>query len=209
MSQEIARTVRIENETDYNTLAQMDAEQRDLSGVELPSREDVENGKPTPKATGERFAIVDEAGADWFLRRLADIEAEKARISANTKKRMEELATDAERLQSLFGDQFKAFCQSEATRRRRKTVTFPNGSGVFRTQPAKYIMHDGEKAFEHARTAHPDFIIEQTTVRLDTAAYLKEAERTGEMLPGLDSVPERETFKIDVAASKGKEVQRE
>lgn len=212
MTPQIATTVRIENETDYNTLAAQDAESRDLSGVDLPTREEVENGKPTPKATGEKFAIVDESGADWYLRKLASIEAEKARIVANTQKRVDELDTDAKRLQSLFGEQFKTFCQAESTRRRRKTLTFPNGSAAFRTQPRKLIIADHEQAFCHARTVFShciktEIVPETRTVTLDAKAYKAEAERTGELLPGMDAIPEREVFTVNVNG--GKEEQRE
>ncbi len=57
---------------------------------------------------------------------------------------------------------------------------------------------------ETPSSAFSHCIIEQITVRLDTAAYIAEAEKTGELLPGMDAVPEREMFKIDTGGAKSK-----
>ncbi len=187
--------------TDYDTLAAFDAVQRDLSGLDFPTQAEVEGAAP---AAAVKFTIDSESAANWLLGKLASIDAEAARIKAQAEARANELRTDREWLLSRFGSELEAFARQEAERRRRKTITLQQGNLVFRTAPRKLVIADGEAAFVHARTAFSHCIIEQTTVRLDTAAYIAEAERTGELLPGMDATPERETFKIDVAGPKGK-----
>ena len=202
MSHEIARTVRIETETDFNTLAQLDAEDRDLSGIEFPTRAQVENGLPMPKETDAPapFVIDDENKAEWALGKMAAIESEKARvkaqfadIKARADERINQLETDLRSLHSRFDEPLRAWAEGEATRRKRQTVTLMNGSIVFRNEKARMFIADQEAAFVHARTAYPNAIKRTAPVEptdyLDAAAYIAAAEASGELLPGMDARP--------------------
>ena len=191
----------LETETDYDTLAALDAASRDLSGINFPTQAEVEGAAPA--AAAPKFTIDSESAANWLLGKLASIDAEAARIKAQAEARANELRTDRERLLSRFGSELEAFARQEAERRRRKTISLLQGSLSFRTVPSKLVISDGEAAFVNARTVCPEAIIEQTTVRLDTAAYIAFAEATGD-LTGIDRQPEREAFKIDTAGPKTK-----
>lgn len=188
----------LETETDFDTLAALDAD-RNAPALDLPTRAEVEGTAPD----APRFAVVDEKSASWVLRKMATNAAEIARVKAQAAQRISELEADARALDARFGSELEAFARSESERRRRKTITLLDGSLCLRTVPAKFVIADGEAAFVNARTACPAAIVEQTTVTLDKAAYLAYAEATGD-LTGLEHLPARESFGIKFPSA-GKE----
>lgn len=161
----------------------------------------LENEKTELTMPRETFTIHDEGSANWYLRKLAEIEGEQARIKAQTSARVAELQSDAERLKFLFGEPLAAWARGEAKRRHRKSVTLMQGTVSFRSVPKRWKPVDAEEAFVHARTAFPDFI--QSTPKLDMTAYLAYADATGEALPGLEAVPERESMSIKFGGKTG------
>lgn len=142
----------------------------------------------------EQFSITDERGANWLLKRLREIEDEAAVVKSQAEIRIAELAADREKLLFLYGDQFKAWARAEADRRRRQTVTLAQGSACFRSVRQKFTLRDREAAYVHSRTAHPELITRSEVEKFDTEGYVRAAQETGEMMPGLDSVPEYEAF---------------
>ena len=153
----------------------------------------------------ERFTIDTPEKADWLLRKLAGIDAEKATVQAMAAQRTQELDADRNALLSRFGAELEAWAREEATARRRKTVTLLHGAISFRTVPAKLIVESEADAITTARAVAPETVTQETTERFDKAAFLAHAkahlESTGEILPGLTQSEERESFSIKTGGS--------
>ena len=72
----------------------------------------------------EQFQIDSDRAAEWLLRKLANIEAEKARVTAQAAAIVKSLDADAERLRFLFGSQLEAYCRAKMGQGRGKSVRF-------------------------------------------------------------------------------------
>jgi phage host-nuclease inhibitor protein Gam len=147
-----------------------------------------------------QFTIESDRAAEWLLRKLANIEAEKARVQAQAAAIMSQLESDAESLRFLYAVQLEAYCRSklEAAGGRRKSITFLQGTCAFRTVPPGLRITDFDAALSYAASVLPGLI--QTVTTLDRAAYrdmaVQRLNETGELLPGVEATPERESFTI-------------
>lgn len=154
----------------------------------------------TEQETLEDFCIDSQARAEWLLRKLANIEAEKARVTAQAADICKELETDRESLLFRYGLQLQQWAEEELKRRggRKKTLRTLQGTLNFRHQGAGLRLYDADAALQHARSESLPVL--KTTVSLDTAAYRTLAEQrfaeTGVTLPGVETTPERENFSI-------------
>ncbi len=66
------------------------------------------------------FHITDESSANWYLRKLANIEVEKQRITAQTEKMIKELETDAAGLKFLYESELQEYVRRELAQRQRR-----------------------------------------------------------------------------------------
>ena len=149
---------------------------------------------PTQLPVPTPFQIDSEDRANWYLRSLGNIAAEKERVKANSAKMLADLTARENGLKSRHESDFMAFCKAELIRRKSKKKSLPLFQGVvsFKTQPASYSVCDPEAALVYARTFLPD-LIEQKPV-LNTSAYTAASrasretetldEPTGELVPG-------------------------
>jgi phage host-nuclease inhibitor protein Gam len=159
-----------------------------------PHPADVETTEP------EGFHITTDEAANWLLGKLANIEAEKARVRAQAEKITKQLDADAEGLRFLYAAELETYVKAKlaATGGRRKSVHFLQASCAFRTVPARLTVSDQAAALEWARETLPAAVATRET--LDSAAYLKtaqaKAEETGELLPGVEIAPARESFSV-------------
>src|SRR5579862_2500466 len=116
--------------------------------------------EPTPATTEqpEAFLIDTDERAEWLLRKLANLEAEKARVQAQAEQIVKQLDADAERLRFLFGAQLEEFCRRkiEQAGSRRKSVHFLQGSCCFRTVPASVKVTDSNAALCYAEENLPE-----------------------------------------------------
>lgn len=152
--------------------------------------------EPTEAPEREEFHIDSDGAANWYLRKLANIEAEKARVKAQAEAILTRLDCDAEGLRHLYQSELEAFCRSKIAqeKHRRKSVLFLQGTCQFRTLPARVVIRDPKAALDYARKHLPDAVRVQES--LDTDAYRAAIAATGELLPGSDREPERESFTL-------------
>ena len=149
----------------------------------------------------KEFHITDRQSAEWLLRKLGNLRAERARIVAQSEALLRQLDADRDSLLHLYGGELEAWAREELQRRggRRKTLHTLQGSLRFRNVPARLSITDERAAIDRAQQEGlPDSLYTQW--RLDRDAYLRHAtahwEETGEYLDGVESHPERETFLI-------------
>ena len=154
----------------------------------------------------EHFAISDERAANWHLAKLAGIRSEQARVTAQAKRRAEELDADYARLFYLHGGQLEEFARAEATARRRKTITLLQGTLTLRAVPARLTISDVDAATETARAVCPDALVTETITRLDRAALMQaaraEMETMGAIVPGFELTAASESFAVNFPGEK-------
>lgn len=153
--------------------------------------------------TGEGFHITNEAAALWYLRHLANLEAEARRVKRQAESMIAALDTEAEGLRRIYQGELEAWAREELKRKgsRRKTLHTLQGTLRFRQVPARLAI-DEPAALRYATESLPALVA--TRRELDRAAYLEEAKRrlqeTGELLAGVDVAPEREAFSVSFAS---------
>ena len=149
----------------------------------------------------KEFVIDSMDKADWYLKKLAELDAEEALIKEQSSKMIERVRTNRECLQALFSQQLETFARAQVEKngKGRKSIILFYGTLAFRTVPSRLTIKDDREALDHARSEKRDFY--QLKEVLDTQGYLKYAkeqlEQTGEILPGTERTEERESFSIN------------
>lgn len=146
------------------------------------------------------FCIKDDATADWYVAKLAAIDAETALLKAQYEAAVKRLQNDRESLEYQFGGQLEAYIKAkiEASDGRKKSLILPHGTCAFRTVAAKIALADVAAAevfaIEDDETQH---CFESRFLPLAYKQYAEEwLQKTGELLPGVEQVPARESFSI-------------
>lgn len=151
-----------------------------------------------PERKTETFRINSEDAANWYLRKLANIESEKQRIQSQAAAIVAQLDSDRAGLERMHEADLQEFVKNLLAGGKRKSLTLLQGTCGFRTVPGGLRVSDANAAETYAKKR--EWICEIVTLRFDAADYRKIAERelqeTGEVLPGCDVVPERESFSI-------------
>jgi phage host-nuclease inhibitor protein Gam len=148
----------------------------------------------------QQFHIDSDSAAEWLLRRLANIEAEKARITAQAAEMVRQLDSDAQRLRHLYEGELLDYCRRKMAEggNRRRSCTFLQGTVAFRYVGPSVKVADPAAALVYAQDSGLPAV--KTVVTLDAAVYRAEAERhmqeTGELLPGVETTPEHETHRL-------------
>ena len=156
-----------------------------------------------PTATPEVFCIDSEERANRYARKLATIEAERARVKAQAAKIIAQLDGDENSLKDRFEAEAREWARAELAKRgnRRRSLALLQGTFAFRAVPATIRLDDVAAALNHA--------VEVGAVKVDAAAYraaaLEAQKATGELLPGVVLVPASEHFGVNFGKDSGKE----
>ncbi len=155
------------------------------------------------------FAIDTRDRAEWYLRKLAEMEATEARITAQAEAMLKRLRGDRERFTGRFGAQFESFARGELARQggKRRSVLFFNGTAQFTSVAPRLVVESMPDAITTARAVAPQTVTEEVpepVVRFDKAAFLAYAkahfETTGELLPGVTRTEGGEKFAVKFTA---------
>lgn len=144
------------------------------------------------------FHILDDASANWFLKKRNNKVAEIARIEAQAAAMIADLQRDVDSLETRFLGEMEEYARHKiaAAGGRRKSYRFFQGTVAFRTLGATPRLDDPGAALNRAA--------ELGHIRVDGDSYLKAAREhlkaTGELLPGLVMRPVREKFTIGTEA---------
>ena len=154
------------------------------------------------------FCIDTAERADWLLRKLGNLAAEKSRITAQAAAIVAQLDTDTARLMHLYGAQLEAFAREELARRgnRRRSLTLLQGTCAFRSVPGGFRLADPAAALEHVQNEPSGYAgLIDLVPRLRTDDYRAIAQRhyeeTGELLPGTEDRADRETLTVKFGKS--------
>jgi phage host-nuclease inhibitor protein Gam len=147
----------------------------------------------------EVFVVDSEAKVNWLLSLLANLDAEAARIKAQTDTRLRQIANERQGLLYQYEADLKAFAAQEIAKQKgkRKSVVLMQGTLSFRTVPASVKVADDESAFAYA-VAEGLAAAQKTVLNKEEYRKLAEARllETGEQLPGIEVTPEQEAFSI-------------
>ena len=174
-----------------------------------PDEEDEEAYPDFPLETRYEggFSIMDEASAGWYVDKILSRQERIARIKAQAQEMIEREEADLARLHARFGAELEQWALREIESRggKTKTLRLLQGTVSVRTVPASVRIADAEAAMEAAKAQMPELVQVVQTEKLDTAAYRKAAqerlEATGDVLPGVEPVPARQS--VTVKAEKG------
>ena len=149
--------------------------------------------------TKPAFRIDNEQAANWYVRKIANIESEKARVTMQAAQIVRQLETDAEGLRGLHEADLQEWTRQELAKKgnRRKSLVLLQGTAQFRTVPAGVKISDANAALAYAVSSLPEAVGTRPT--LDMEKYRKAAQnalQNGELLPGIEKTPEREAFSV-------------
>ena len=147
------------------------------------------------------FHITDRNAAEWLLRKLGNLKAERTRVTLQAEAITRALDADRDRLLRLYGGELEEWARNELKDRKSRTKTLHTlqGSVRFRNVPSRLSIADEAAAIGYADEEELTSCL-SLAWNLDRAAYLRLAEErfkeTGELLDGIESHPERESFII-------------
>ncbi|HLK57198.1 MAG TPA: host-nuclease inhibitor Gam family protein [Chthonomonadaceae bacterium] len=156
-----------------------------------------------------RFHINSDVAANWLLSKLASIDAEIQRVTAQAAIIVKQLEADRDSLLYLYEAELSAFVSQKIAESggRRRSVHFLQGSCGFRRVPAHVSVKDTGAALLHAKEAGLPAVV--TVEKLDAAAYREIAEARmsadGTALPGCEVVPETDRFSIKFPGAKAED----
>ena len=153
-------------------------------------------------ASDDLFVIDTEDKVNWYLRKLANIEAERARVKAQAAAIIARLDTDEAGLKYRFENQVIEWTRQQIDGTRRKSHPTLQGTLCFRSQGPRLAF--GDLTTDAALTCAAGWKATRPTI--DRTAYLAAAEKvfvdTGELLPGIERVDAKETFSVSFGKSK-------
>ena len=157
----------------------------------------------TTEQTNE-FHITTEAEALWYLRKLANLEAERQRVKKQAESMIAALDTDTESLKRLYQGELEHWARNEMQARggRKKTLHTLQGTLRFRNVPARLAIQDPQTALLTCFAEQWEECIETKSL-LIPSEFLKMAQERlledGELVQGVEMVPERESFSVTFA----------
>jgi Bacteriophage Mu Gam like protein len=150
----------------------------------------------------EEFAIDTRDRAEWYLRKLAEMEGTEARIMAQAEAMLKRLRSDRERFTGRFAAQFESFTRGELAQQKgsRRSVLYFNGTAQFTAVAPRLVVASEADAITTARAVKPDAVTEETITKLDKKAFLAYASErfneVGELLPGIERTEAGERFSV-------------
>lgn len=155
---------------------------------------DADTVSDTPTTENERFIIDNEEKANWYLRKLANIDAEVKRITEQCATICNDLQRDKEGLKSRHQADLETWAKANLVKGRRN-LKLLQGTINFRTVPAIVKVADPSLALTYCdMQAWGDCIKIARSVNTD--AYKQRFKDTGELLPGIEITPEHESVSI-------------
>jgi phage host-nuclease inhibitor protein Gam len=139
-----------------------------------------------------RFAVEDEGSAAWVVDKLLAYDERAGRLKEQFLAMIKAIEADKARFERRFLPELEAWFDQQP--RRGKTLALLTGTLTKRTVPAAPTIVDEAKvtawAGEHLTEA---FTIVQ---KLDTSAVRNYVRETGEVVPGVEIRPARESFSV-------------
>lgn len=155
-------------------------------------REETELAAQVPKA----FAVVDDASANWVVRRILDARAYALKVANWADAEQPRARRDEAFFLKRFGPELEAWLTQElaARKSRQKSINLPAGRVGRRTVREKLIFEDEYETMKWAKRHLPEAIKYSESLRKSTINDLFFG--TGELPPGVEVQPAHESLVI-------------
>lgn len=168
-----------------------------------PTIEAPEDEAPAPAP--ERFIIDTEDKAVWALDRIMREREALARLDAQYAAMRAAQVAELERVEARFLLPLEDWARANPPKK-GKTIKTLAGNLSFRTVKGGMRVTDKAAALEYARAERPELLRVKMIEELDAEKAKAHALETGEVVPGLEWVEDREVFDVKPAkAGKGDE----
>lgn len=149
---------------------------------------------PAPLRGPAVFRVDSEGAAVWVVDKLLSYEERQARLNEQYLAMTDALKRDRERFERRFLGELQAWFEDQP--KKGKSLRLLTGTLAVRTVRGGPRVVDEAAVFEWAEVDLPDAIKTQTVRKLDKDAVREHVRETGEVVPGVELVPDRESFSV-------------
>ena len=147
-------------------------------------------------AEDQGFRIDTEAKVEWALRKIGAWDAEHARVKAHSDAILNRISGEKATFLARFQSELEEFARQKVADGKRRSYDTVYGTLAFRRVPSTLSVADQDAALAWARE-HAPTAVRETLALKEYAEQAKLAlQETGEVLPGIEVKPERESFSI-------------
>lgn len=125
----------------------------------------------------EKYKITSMQSADYFVRKIKEIQLYEAEVDATVQAEIERVKTNAEAwaikekeknafIKSFFKSLLETYAKEQLKDKKTKTLTFPSGSLCFRKQQNEY-SYDDKLVLKFLETSKPDLIKKEIIEKYD------------------------------------------
>lgn len=144
----------------------------------------------------EGFRIDTEAKVEWALRKIGAWDAEHARVKAHADAILNRIAGEKASFLARFQVELEEFARSKVADGKRRSYETVYGTLAFRKVPSTLAISDPDAALAWARENAPTAIRETLSIKEYSEQAKLALQQTGEVLPGVEVKPERDSFSI-------------
>lgn len=143
----------------------------------------------------DEFRIQSDEAASWVVNQILSADDEIRRITIQSKTLLAAAQARLTRLHERFDTELAEYV-STRLRPGSRTLHLPHGSCGFRRVPGGPRVVDHDAVILWAREHLPEVIREEVVVSLDARVVADHCRKTGEIPPGVEIVPDRDTFTV-------------
>lgn len=166
------------------------------------------------EAAKEKYKITSMQSADYFVRKIKEIELYEAEVDATVKAEIERVKTNAEAwaakekeknsfIKTFFKSLLETYANEQLKDKKTKTLALPNGSLCFRKQQNEYTYND-ETIMAFLKQAKPELINKEIIEKYDKKqlkSLIKEQSDgtvllNDQKVPGISFVERNTKFEI-------------
>ena len=140
------------------------------------------------------FRVDSQARAEWLLRKLGNIDAERARIENQAAAMLAALDVQERKLKRRHWADLEVWATAQMEQNGTRTLRTLQGTMALRRVSPRISVQDPAAALEHASRHLPEAVVVEAA--LDTKVYIAEVKRAGKVLPGVFIVPARDSFSV-------------
>jgi phage host-nuclease inhibitor protein Gam len=144
----------------------------------------------------EGFRIDTESKVEWALRKIGAWDAEAARVKAHSESILNRIAGEKASFLARFQVELEEFARQKVSDGKRRSYETVYGTLAFRKVPSTLAIADQDAALAWAREHAPTAVRETLSVKEYSEHAKLALQETGEVLPGVEVKPERESFSI-------------
>jgi phage host-nuclease inhibitor protein Gam len=149
-----------------------------------------------PEPADDGFRLDSDDKVEWALRKIGAWDAEYARVKAHSESILKRIASEKESFLARFQVDLEEYTRQKIEGGKRRSHETVYGTLAFRKVPPTLSVVDKDAALEWAREHDPTSIQQTLNVKAYSDRAKLDLQQNGEILPGVELKPERESFSI-------------